>query len=658
MDQFERTELLIGEDALEKLKRSKVAVFGVGGVGGFAVEALARSGVGSLDLIDNDTVSLSNLNRQIIALHSTLGQYKVDVLRKRVLDINPDCKVNVYKTFYLPENEDEFDFSKYDYVIDAIDTVAGKIALAMQAEKTGTRIISSMGAGNKLDPAAFEVADIYETSVCPLAKVMRRELKKRGVKSLKVVYSKEQPLKPARGRGGEESACLRTENAGTQETPSNVSCQNVPDGSGELSNNAACRNAADTQTRVPGSAKRQTPGSAAFVPSVAGLIIAGEVIKDLIGEDSGTKSEYCAADAEGSAPEFKIHGVAECRPAAAENSGDVVFAADEENCVPGTAENSVNKMLETDEDRGVDERSGEENYDAYSPECGYELWPGQGVAEADLAGFQKKVEQSIHKTYAKDIWGNFVKAIKTYDLLQEGDRVAVCISGGKDSMLMAKLFQELEKHSIFPFEVKFLVMDPGYSPANRKLLEENARLLGIPVEIHESDIFDSVYNIKSSPCYLCARMRRGHLYNFAREMGCNKIALGHHYDDVIETILMGMLYGAQVQTMMPKLHSTNFEGMELIRPMYLIREEKIKSWAKHNDLHFLQCACKFTQDCAGGGDHESISKRKETKKIIAELKKINPDVENHIFKSVENVNLETVIAYKQNGEKHSFLDTY
>ena len=226
------------------------------------------------------------------------------------------------------------------------------------------------------------------------------------------------------------------------------------------------------------------------------------------------------------------------------------------------------------------------------------------------------------------------------------------------STLTRLLFQELKLHNKFPFEVKFVVMDPGYSPENRKVIEENARKLKVPVHIFESDIFESVYHIEKSPCYLCARMRRGYLYNFAKELGCNKIALGHHYDDVIETILMGMLYGAQIQTMMPKLHSTNFEGMELIRPLYLIREDDIKAWRDYNDLRFIQCACKFTDTCTTCNNEENQSKRIEIKQLIAELKKKNPYVEAHIFKSVENVNIETVIAYKKDGVKHHFLDDY
>ncbi len=269
----------------------------------------------------------------------------------------------------------------------------------------------------------------------------------------------------------------------------------------------------------------------------------------------------------------------------------------------------------------------------------------------------KEVERSINKKFHKGIWSRFTAAINDYDLIQEGDKIAVCISGGKDSMLMAKLFQELKRHNKFPFDVEYIVMDPGYSEPNRKQIEENAKLLNVPVTIFESNIFESVLHIEKSPCYLCARMRRGHLYNQAKNMGCNKIALGHHYDDVIETILMGMLYGGQVQTMMPKLHSTNFEGMELIRPMYLVREEEIKRWRDYNGLTFLNCACKFTENCATK-EKENLSKRLEIKKMIKELKKTNPQVESNIFKSVENVNLDTVIGYKQNSVKHNFLELY
>lgn len=270
-----------------------------------------------------------------------------------------------------------------------------------------------------------------------------------------------------------------------------------------------------------------------------------------------------------------------------------------------------------------------------------------------------EIEVKLRTKFRKTIWCRFTRAVREYELVQEGDKIAVCISGGKDSMLMAKLFQELKRHNKFDFSVVFLVMDPGYSSVNRRLIEENAAQLSVPVTIYESDIFASVEHIDRNPCYLCARMRRGHLYSRARELGCNKIALGHHYDDVIETILMGMLYGAQVQTMMPKLHSTNFPGMELIRPMYLVREEDIEHWRDYCGLRFLQCACRFTENCAVCDEEGRMdSKRMEIKRLIRELRKENPFVEGNIFKSVENVNLSTVIAYKQNGVRHHFLEDY
>ncbi len=272
---------------------------------------------------------------------------------------------------------------------------------------------------------------------------------------------------------------------------------------------------------------------------------------------------------------------------------------------------------------------------------------------------QEKAEESIRGKFHKQLFSPFAKACKQYQLIQDGDRIAVCISGGKDSMLMAKLFQELQRHRKVSFELVFLVMDPGYNRDNRRLLEYNAGMLGVPITVFESIIFDVVDTVEKSPCYLCARMRRGYLYSKAKELGCNKIALGHHYDDVIETILMGMLHGGQVQTMMPKLHSTNFEGMELIRPMYFVREADICKWRDWNELHFLQCACHFTDTCTTcHEDGTTSSKRLETKKLIAALKETNPQIEANIFNSVSNVNLSTVIAYKKDGVRHHFLDDY
>lgn len=308
--------------------------------------------------------------------------------------------------------------------------------------------------------------------------------------------------------------------------------------------------------------------------------------------------------------------------------------------------------------RDIAEELQDQGYEAYSLKGGYVGWLMADMKKKEADDVCEHVELSIRKKFKKKIWSKFTKAVREYELVKEGDRIAVCISGGKDSMLMAKLFQELKRHNKFNFEVKFLVMDPGYSPENRKVIEENARKMKIPIQIFESNIFESVFEIEKSPCYICARMRRGYLYNFAQQMGCNKIALGHHYDDVIETILMGMLYGAQIQTMMPKLHSTNFEGMELIRPLYLVREDDIKAWRDYNGLHFIQCACKFTDTCTTCNNEENRSKRVEIKELIKKLKEVNQYVEGNIFKSVENVNLETVVAYKKDGVKHHFLDDY
>ena len=267
------------------------------------------------------------------------------------------------------------------------------------------------------------------------------------------------------------------------------------------------------------------------------------------------------------------------------------------------------------------------------------------------------IERSIIKKYHKQLWTPFITAMKQYELVQAGDRIAVCISGGKDSMLLAKLMQQLQRHSDVPFELVFLVMDPGYSPANRQRIEDNAALLHIPVTIFESDIFDVANGTEKNPCYLCARMRRGALYAKAQELGCNKIALGHHKNDVIETTVMAMFYGAQLQGMMPKLHSTNFPGMELIRPLYCVREEDIISWARYNGLEFLQCACRFTEMTATQ-HRESASKRKEIKNLIRELQKTNPDIENSIFHAIHVVSLDTFPGYKSKGVTHSFLEGY
>lgn len=268
-----------------------------------------------------------------------------------------------------------------------------------------------------------------------------------------------------------------------------------------------------------------------------------------------------------------------------------------------------------------------------------------------------EIERSIIKKFRKPIWRKFTKAVNDYEFVQEGDKIAVCISGGKDSMLLAKLMQELHKHGKVQFELKFLVMNPGYNDENWKIIQDNAKILGIPLTTFESDIFNIVADIDKNPCYLCARMRRGYLYSQAKELGCNKIALGHHFDDVIETVLMGMLYGGKIETMMPKLHSKNFEGMELIRPLYLVKEDDIKAWRDYNQLHFIQCACRFTENCVSCGGGRG-SKRDEMKDLINQFRATSDVIEKNIFKSIHNINLRTVIGYHKDDEVYNFLDDY
>ena len=267
-------------------------------------------------------------------------------------------------------------------------------------------------------------------------------------------------------------------------------------------------------------------------------------------------------------------------------------------------------------------------------------------------------ERSLIKKYRKELWNPFIAAVKRYELVVPGDRIAVCISGGKDSMVLAKLMQELQKHTDQPFELSFLVMDPGYNPENRALIEENARTLGIPITVFNSDIFDVTVRVEKNPCYLCARMRRGFLYAKAQELGCNKIALGHHFSDVIETTLLGLFYGAQLQTMPPKLHSKNFPGMELIRPLYCVHEDDIIAWKNYNHLQFLQCACRFTEARDASGDGVGESKRQEMKVLLRELKKTNPNIEKSMFRAIHGVQLDTFPGFKYHGQAHTLLDFY
>lgn len=284
---------------------------------------------------------------------------------------------------------------------------------------------------------------------------------------------------------------------------------------------------------------------------------------------------------------------------------------------------------------------------------------GKSMAEniEELEERTKKIERSIIKKFRKPIWRKFTKAINDYDLIQDGDKIAVCISGGKDSMLLAKLLQELKRHGKNNFDLVFLIMNPGYREQNWELIQSNARILGIPLTVFETQIFEVVSTVEESPCYLCARMRRGYLYNHAKQLGCNKIALGHHFDDVIETTLMGMLYSGKFETMMPKLHSQNFEGMELIRPMYLVKEDAVKSWRDYNGLRFIQCACRFTEQCVNG-DGVQYSKREEMKELIKQFRATSDMIETNIFNSTKNVNLDMLLGYKQDGVRHHFLDSY
>lgn len=295
-------------------------------------------------------------------------------------------------------------------------------------------------------------------------------------------------------------------------------------------------------------------------------------------------------------------------------------------------------------------------------EGGYRAWLCLQMDrfQEDEASVQEKIaqiEHSIIKKFRKPIWRKFTKAINDYQLIQEGDKIACCISGGKDSMLLAKLLQEIKRHGKIHFDIVFLVMNPGYADENWKIIQNNARIMGIPLTVFNSEIFDIVSDIDKNPCYLCARMRRGYLYSHAKELGCNKIALGHHFDDAIETILMGMFYGGKIETMMPKLHSQHFAGMQLIRPLYLVKEEDIKAWRDYNHLHFIQCACKFTESVAtSSGEH--ASKRAEMKALIKMLRNTSDVIESNIFRSIHNINLRTVIGYHKDDWEYNFLDDY
>lgn len=318
-------------------------------------------------------------------------------------------------------------------------------------------------------------------------------------------------------------------------------------------------------------------------------------------------------------------------------------------CHTGEKSKDVVEYLEEQGVRSVNIQGGYRSYLRYQLNC--------MMQEDNLSQRTKDIERSIIKKFRKPIWRKFTKAVNQYQLIQEGDKIAVCISGGKDSMLLAKLMQELNRHGKIPFELVFLVMNPGYNADNWQIIQDNARLLGIPLTVFETEIFDIVAGIEASPCYLCARMRRGYLYSKAKELGCNKIALGHHFDDMIETVLMGMFYGGKIETMMPKLHSNNFQGMELIRPLYMVKEEDIKAWRDYNKLSFIQCACRFTENCVSCGGGRG-SKREEMKELISQLRKVSNVIDGNIFQSVHNVNLNTIIGYHKDDMTYNFLDDY
>lgn len=303
-----------------------------------------------------------------------------------------------------------------------------------------------------------------------------------------------------------------------------------------------------------------------------------------------------------------------------------------------------------------------EGFCAFDLEGGYRSYLRYQLTRVTASEEQRrerteKIEKSLIKRFRKSIWSQFTKALHDYEMIQDGDKIAVCISGGKDSMLLAKLFQELYRHGKRNFELEFLCMNPGYNEENWNIIQENAKLLEIPLTVFETDIFDSVAEVEKNPCYLCARMRRGYLYSKAKKLGCNKIALGHHFDDVIETILMGMLYSGKIETMMPKLHSQNFEGMELIRPLYLVKEEDIKAWRDSNGLQFIQCACRFTENCTSCGGAKG-SKREEMKELVARFRETSEFIDKNIFNSVHNVNLNTIVGYKKDGVYYNFLEEY
>lgn len=640
----------LGTEGQIKLKNSSVLLIGAGGLGSPAALYLAGAGVGHIGIMDADEVSVSNLQRQIAHSMETEGMNKALSAKQTLEKLNDRIRVSAYPFRLTPENAAEY-IGQYDFILDCCDSFETKFLIndtcvIMKKPFCHAGILRFEGQVMTWVPdgnhscyrCVFEeIPDKGSVPNCSQAGIIG------AVAGITGTVQALETVKYFTGAGELLLDRLFTFDGLTMKT-------RLVKFSGK---NPECRVCSDR-------ADIKNPADLAdyYIQKNNCLSCGGETEGKVYDSMTITVADMKKLE-QGSYQLIDIRSDMEL--SYGKIPGSVHIKADEldESDIPDKSGRPVIICCSRGEySVEAAEKLREKGVNAVSLEGGYRAWlmdvinePAERVSAADA-------ELSLRKKFRKTIWCKFTKAINIYEMVKPGDSIAVCISGGKDSMLMAKCFQELKLHNKFDFDVKFLVMDPGYSPDNRKIIEENAKNLNIPVTIFESQIFDSVYNIEKSPCYLCARMRRGHLYSFAKQMGCNKIALGHHYDDVIETILMGMLYGAQVQTMMPKLHSTNFEGMELIRPLYLVREDDIKAWRDYNKLHFIQCACKFTDTCVTCDNEENKSKRIEIKELIKTLKKTNPLVENHIFRSVENVNLDTVIAYKKDGKKISFLDNY
>ena len=650
LEKYDRQMILpqVGSEGQKKLKKARILIVGAGGLGAPAALYLAGAGVGTIGIMDADDVNVSNLHRQIIHSIERIGMNKAESAKTAIVQQNELVQVKTYPFFLTAENAEEI-ISAYDFVIDAADNFETKFLINDTCVLRGkpfchAGVLQFQGQVMTYVPGEF-----------PCFRCIFEEIPEKGT---------------------------------------------VPNCS---------------QAGIIG-AMAGMIGSIQALEAIKYILGAGELLVGKMMVFDGLTMKMRVVPFEKKNESCRVCGDKKQIQSVKENAGEYMRAAcslpirnemrsitveelEERNLeqaliidirprdqfMRGTFPGAVNIPLEDFEERRTElektktlfllchtgEKSLEcveelidEGYDAVNVDGGYRaylrLTLSRWTAEDSKEEKEKKtaeIERSIIKKYRKSIWRPFTKALNEYQLIQEGDKIAVCISGGKDSMLLAKLIQELKKHGHIHFEAVFLVMNPGYNEDNWSIIQENARLLGIPITVFESDIFDTVAGIEKSPCYLCARMRRGYLYSKAKELGCNKIALGHHFDDVIETILMGMLYSGKVETMMPKLHSQNFEGMELIRPLYMVKEDAIKAWRDYNRLHFIQCACRFTENCAScGGGRES--KRDEMKRLIEQFRKTSKVIDTNIFNSVRNINLRTVIGYHKNGEDYSFLDDY